>query len=196
MTDPSSVLKKGDVLRLQVSPQYATIHILPAPGSSEANDPKFPHHLHNAAELFLTLGMVPQAVQLKDCVDALLERYATNPDGRLGVRLGQACICWQCGYCGIPQDYSTEEDNASKPPGPCAKCQETQQIHWVRVTTPQKGDYLPWIEEAAMTPDQAKDLQAKQAQDLADRRAAVEASVAAALAAREESATEEESPTV
>ena len=70
-TDPSSVLKQGDVLRLEVSPQYATIRVLP--NGNEGNDANFPRNLHNAAELFLKCGMVPQAVKLKECVDGLLQ---------------------------------------------------------------------------------------------------------------------------
>lgn len=189
MTDPSSVLKQGDVLRLQVSPQYAIIQILP--NAAEAKDPNFPHNLHNAAELFLKLGMVPQAVKLKDCVDAILEKYQATPDGTSGVRLGQACVCWQCGYCGIPQDYTEEEEGNSsapkQPAGPCANCKETNQINWVRIKNSDntKANYLPWIEESAMTEEQTKELKAKKEKELAERRAAVEASVAAALAERQ-----------
>jgi len=195
MTDPSTILKEGDVLRLQVSPQYATIKIIPN-NSSEASDVNFPHNLHNAVELFLKLGMVPQAVNLKDRVDIMLERYKSNPDGKSGVRLGQACVCWHCGACGIPKDYaeqlgthdhqqSSSSSSSLPPPGPCYQCNETNQINGIRVTTPEAGQFWPWIEEAAMTEDQAKELKVKKEKELIERRKAVEASVAAALAERD-----------
>lgn len=183
MADPSNVIKQGDILRLEVSQKYATLHLVP--NGNEGKDPNFPHNLHNVAELFLKLGMVPQAVKLKDAVDALLERYQANPDGKSGVRLGQACVCFTCGYCGIPPDYS----ETNKTPGPCAECQAANQLNWVRVTQPNSKECLPWIEEAAMTEVQAKELKVKKEKELAERRAAVEASVAAALANRQEDST-------
>lgn len=154
MTDPTDVLKLGDVLRLEVSKQYANIRVIS--NGDEGKDNNFPCHLHNAAELFLKCGMVPQAVKLRECVDALLERYASNPDGKSGVRLGKGCICWQCGYCGVPKDY-TEGQTA---PGPCFNCSGTDQINWVGVTQKNGDEDLPWIEEAAMTKERAKELKA------------------------------------
>jgi len=180
MTDPSSVLKQGDVLRLEVSPQYATIRVIP--NGSEAQNANFPKNLHNAAELFLKLGMVPQAVKLKECVDALLQRFASNPDGKSGVRLGKGCVCWQCGFCGIPKDYVEGQPAA----GGCANCSAVDQLNWVAVSPEEKGsDDLPWIEEAAMSEAQAKELKAKKEKELAEKRAAVEARVAEAMAERE-----------
>ena len=117
MTDPSAVLKQGDMLRLEVSPQYATLHVVP--NGDEGQDANFPRNLHNAAELFLRLGMVPQAVKLKECVDGLLGRYTSNPDGKSGVRLGKGCVCWTCGYCGMPKNYTEEQQS----PGPFAIAQ-------------------------------------------------------------------------
>ncbi|CAB9518448.1 expressed unknown protein [Seminavis robusta] len=177
---PDKILREGDVLRMEVSPKYATIQIQPNIGSSEGNDPNFPRNLHNAVELFLKCGLVPNGVRLKDCTDKLLEIYAKDPSSN--IRLGRGCICWKCGYCGIPKDYSesNNNNNNNQPPGPCVHCHETQQINWVRVTHPTNGE-LPWIERANVTEEE------KQA-ELAAKRAAVEARVAQALKEREEAA--------
>ena len=181
-------LKQGDVLRLEINPQYAQIRIVP--NGTEGQDPNFPRNLHNAAELFLKLGMVPQAVKLKDCTDPLLELYAAGPGGRTGVRLGRACVCWQCGACGIPQDYQDDDDEKSqKPPGPCFQCGETNQINWVRVTQP-SGEDLPWMTVAPRSKEQEAEMKQQQEVELAARRAAVEARVAQALKEREEAAKE------
>lgn len=174
------------MLRLEISKQYATIRVVP--NGDEGKDQNFPRNLHNAAELFLKCGMVPQAVKLRECVDALLGHYADSPDGKRGVRLGKACVCWQCGYCGIPKDYV--EGKAA--PGPCFNCAGTEQINWVGVTQKSGNEDLPWIEEAAMTEKQAKELEEKKEKELAARRAAVEAQVAAAIAEREKAKTAEE----
>lgn len=181
MTDPSSILKQGDVLRLEISPQYATIQVMPNVGTNEGHDANFPRNLHNAAELFLKLGMIPNAVKLKECVDSVFTKYASTPDGKSGVRLGKACICWHCGYCGIPKDYTEQQIQ----PGPCYNCSSSAQLNWVRVCQPNGKEDLPWIEESAMTPEQAKELKTKKDKEMAERRAAVEARVAQALAERE-----------
>jgi hypothetical protein len=169
-------IQQGDLLRLEISPKYSTIGVIP--NGDEGNDATFPRNLHNAAELFLKLGMVPNAVKLKDATDKLLEMYEGDP--KTSVMLGQGCVCWSCGYCGIPKDY----DESRTTPGPCFNCNETNQINWVSIKHPD-GSILPWIESSAMTEEQAKQMKLKEENELAERRAAVEARVAAALEGRE-----------
>jgi hypothetical protein len=175
-------IQQGDLLRLEISPKYSTIGVIP--NGDEGNDANFPRNLHNAAELFLKLGMVPNAVKLKDGTDKLLEMYEGDP--KLSVMLGQGCVCWSCGYCGIPKDY----DESRTTPGPCFNCNETNQINWVSIKHPD-GHSLPWIESSAMTEEQAKQMKLKEENELVERRAAVEAQIAAALKERE--AAEKES---
>jgi hypothetical protein len=168
---PHKILQQGDVLRMEISSKYATIQI--QPNGDEEFDTNFPRNLHNAAELFLKCGLVPNAVRLKECTDSLLDMYANDPSK--AVKLGRGSVCWKCGYCGIPKEYSDNQ----KEPGPCLHCQETIQVNWVRVTQPNSDQDLPWIERAAVTE------QEKTAEQLA-KRAAVEARVAEALKEREE----------
>ena len=204
-TNPSSsetsqaILKQGDILRLEISPQFANIKV--QPNGNEGLDANFPKNLHNAAELFLKCGLVPNAVKLKECVDSLLERYASNSDQQnvslAGLRLGQACVCWECGHCGMPKNggvssSSSSSSNAQLPPGPCANCNGTNQVNWVIVTRGGANagcgdnmETLPWIEETALTEEHASELKAKKEKELAERRAVVEARVAEALAERE-----------
>lgn len=176
-------IKDGDILRLEVSQKYATISVVP--NGNEGLDANFPRNLHNSAELFLKLAMVPQAVKLKETTDKLLEMYEGKP--KTSIQLGQGCICWKCGYCGIPKDYTEDASKDLKPPGPCFHCNETDQINWVAIrhpTDPQQN--LPWIELSAMTEEEAKKLKENEERELAERRAAVEARVSAALKEREE----------
>ena len=179
-------IQQGDVLRLEISPKYATIRTVPKP--TEAQDANFPRNLHNAAELFLKCGLVPNAVKLKDATDEMMSLYSSDPDGRRGVRLGRACVCWSCGHVGIPTDYTEEQ----RDPGPCASCNETDQVNWVRVMSSATGETknkngaedLPWIEVAPMTEEQAKQMEEEKQKDLAARRAAVEENVRKALEER------------
>ena len=176
-------IQQGDVLRLEISPKYATIQVVP--NGNEGNDANFPRNLHNAAELFLKLGMVPNAVKLKTTTDKLLEMYQGEP--KTSVKLGKGCCCWRCGYVGIPKDY----DECQTKPGPCNDCQEMDQINWVSIQRPD-GTELPWIELSAMTSEQAKAMKVQEEKELAERRAAVEARVAAALKERQEKEEKEE----
>jgi hypothetical protein len=180
MTERNKILQPGDVLRMEVSPQYAMIKILPN-SSQEGQDRNFPRNLHNAAELFLKCGLVPNAVKLKECTDQLLELYQKDPTKLQGVKLGRGCICWHCGYVGIPKEYSDTQERA----GPCFLCSETNQINWVKIvannnkTHTDAADSFPWIERAEMTEEE------KMA-ELAAKRAAVEARVAEALKERDQ----------
>lgn len=178
-------IQQGDVLRLEISPKYATIQVLP--NGDEGNDENFPRNLHNAAELFLRLGMVPNAVKLKDTTDRLLEMYQGEP--KTSVKLGRGSLCWRCGYVGIPKDYDESQTN----PGPCNGCSGTDQINWVSIKRPDDdGTELPWIEQSAMTTEQAEAMKVKEEKELAERRAAVEARVAAALKERQTEVVVEE----
>lgn len=173
------MLKDGDVLRLEVSPKYATIQVLP--NGNEGMDANFPRNLHNAAELFLKCGLVPNAVKLKECTDAVLDIYQKDPSK--AIRLGRACVCWECGHCGIPKDYTESQVQ----PGPCTNCNGTTQINWVQILGPSdpKADgpnVLPWVEIAAKTEQELEE-------EMKAKRAAVEARVAEALKEREEEAS-------
>ncbi len=182
----------GEVVRevhLKISPQFATISVTPKE-DGEGNDRNFPRNLHNAAELFLRVGMVDNAERLKECGDKLISLYEDNPDGKTGIRVGQACVCWSCGYCGLPKGYQNLYGNNNKqkeiikfPPGPCFNCNETDQINWLQVTEKQgkKVIEIPWIETATLTEEEEKK---KQDAELAAKRAEVEAQVKKALAER------------
>jgi len=183
---------EGEVLRevhLKISPQYATIVVVPK--AEEARDKQFPHNLHNAAELFLRAGMVENAEKLKDSTDKMISLYADNPDGKTGVMIGQGCVCWNCGFCGLPKDF--KEENTKSPPGPCSGCNESEQINWLRVTQKQgtKVSDMPWIEVTPLSEEEAKK---KKDAVLAAKRAEVEAGVKKAIeerAAAEKSAKKE-----
>lgn len=122
--------------------------------------------------------MVPNAVNLKAATDKLFVLYEGPPKD--SIKMGQACVCWSCGHAGIPKDY----DESRKTPGPCVKCNETNQINWLVIKRPDASD-LPWMEASAMSTEQEKKMKENEEQELAERRAAVEARVAAALKERE-----------
>mmetsp|Transcript_41648 Transcript_41648/g.126269 ORF Transcript_41648/g.126269 Transcript_41648/m.126269 type:complete len:203 (-) Transcript_41648:182-790(-) len=180
---------EGEVLRevhLKVDSRFALISVRPKP--DETNDANFPRNLHNAAELFLRVGMVECAERLKDDTSSMLDRYATNPDGRTGLRIGRAVVCWSCGHCGLPDgggsgdgDGGKEDDRRENaPPRPCGRCGETEQTNWLRFSQ-KRGETLPWIETAPLSKEEKKK---REEADRAAKRAEVEANVKRALAER------------
>ena len=182
MSDES---ESGEILRevhLKISPQYATVAVIPRE-DGEKFDRNFPRNLHNAAELFLRVGLVPNAEKLKECTDKMINLYSDTPAGMTGVRLGKACVCWNCGYCGLPRDFKEIKSKKIAPPGPCFSCGETDQINWLRVTQKQGKciSEMPWIEIAPLSEEEAK--KKKQA-EIAAKRAEIEAKVKRALEER------------
>mmetsp|Transcript_24831 Transcript_24831/g.40248 ORF Transcript_24831/g.40248 Transcript_24831/m.40248 type:complete len:222 (+) Transcript_24831:40-705(+) len=145
----------GELLReieLKIDIRSASILIIPK--QDEVNDTNMPKNLHNAAELFLRVGMVNAAETVKKNVAQLLDIYSNNPDGKSNFIVGRGNVCWACGHCGIPKgggggaktnqnkgnNHNIQDDNDDDllykiPPGPCNKCGETEQVNWIKVTT-------------------------------------------------------------
>ena len=175
----------GEVLReIELKIDIRSASILVIPKIDELNDTNMPKNLHNAAELFLRVGMVDAAERVKKNVADLLEVYVNNPDGKSNFIVGRGVVCWACGYCGIPKGdgattqngYSIKDDLVKIPPGPCNNCGETEQVNWLRVTKPavdatkknKKKEELPWIEAPPLSEEEMK--KKKEAQLIAKRK--------------------------
>uniref|UniRef100_A0A7S2L3Z1 Uncharacterized protein n=1 Tax=Skeletonema marinoi TaxID=267567 RepID=A0A7S2L3Z1_9STRA len=184
----------GEVLReveLKIDIRSATILVIPK--SDEIQDKNMPRNLHNAAELFLRVGMVDAAENVKRNVADLLDIYSNDPDGKSNFHVGRGVVCWACGHCGIPKGGANQKGNNIKDdldkitPGPCNKCGETEQVNWLKVTQPvdatnTKKEELPWIETPPLSEEEMK--KKKEAQLLAKRKE-VEEQVKRALEERE-----------
>lgn len=189
----------GELLReieLKIDIRSASILIIPKP--DEIQDRNMPKNLHNAAELFLRVGMVEAAENVKRDVADLLDIYVNNPDGKSNFLVGRGVVCWACGHCGIPkgggEGNSTVKDDLLRniPPGPCNKCGEIEQVNWLKVTQKPGGvdatknksneGELPWIETPPLSKEEEE--KKKEAQLLAKRKE-VEEQVKRALEERE-----------
>lgn len=180
---------EGEVVRevhLKVDTRFALVSVLPKP--DETTDANFPRNLHNAAELFLRVDMVENAERLRDDTASMLDLYADNPDGRTGLRVGRAVVCWSCGRCGLPEgageggagSSANDDRDERAPPRPCGRCGEAEQTNWLRFSQ-KRGETLPWIEAAPLSEEERRK---KDEADEAARRAEVEANVKSALAKR------------
>ena len=175
---PAPGEKRREVV-LKVDKRFGAIKV--EAKSGEGADANFPKNLHNAAELFLRVGLVDNAERLRATTAAMFDIYAVPPDGRSAHSLGRAAVCWGCGHCGLPKVSKAGVADGEGPPRPCARCGDADQTNWVRVTRPSEAGSVPWIQETELD-EKAKE--AKQRALVQAKRAEVEASVAAALAAR------------
>jgi hypothetical protein len=189
MATPAAGGAKEEVFYLNVDKRLALITI--AAKDAERNDANMPKNLHNGAELFLRVGMMENMERLRETTAKMLDMYADNPDGRTGILIGRACVCWSCGHCGLPKPgmdgKRPGDENVKSPPGPCGNCGETDQVNWLGVTQNQEGKKstdLPWIEAAPLTEAEAEK---KKAADLFSKRAEIEANVKLAVSQREAS---------
>lgn len=176
----------GETVRevhLKVDTRFAMILVTPKP--DEIKDANFPRNLHNAAELFLRVDMVGAAETLRASTAAMLDIYSDNSDGKAGVQLGRACVCWSCGSAGLPKPDADGkrrgDSDTNSPPGACGSCGEAMQTNWLKVTQKGKKEEIPWIEQAAMTPEEKVQ---KDAAEKLGKRKEIEANVAAALKER------------
>lgn len=192
MTTQAGQEVSGELLReieLKIDIRSASILVIPKP--DEVQDKNMPKNLHNAAELFLRVGMVDAAENVKRNVADLLDIYSNNPDGKSNFLVGRGVVCWACGHCGIPkggEGNTVKDDLRHIPPGPCNKCGEIEQVNWLKVTQPgvdatksKKGE-LPWIETPPLSKEEEK--KKKEAQLLAKRKE-VEEQVKRALEERD-----------
>ena len=75
----------------------------------------------------------------------MLGTLAAGPDGKTTQRLGRACVCWGCGFVGLPTNAAHCSEKGSSPAGVCAGCGGDEQTNFVQGIRAD-GAKLPWIE--------------------------------------------------
>ena len=131
---------------LKFDKRFASIKI--EPKEDERDDPNFPRNLHNAAELLIATKHGAEAAAMHAATTKLLEILEAGPSGRASQRVGRGCVCWSCGFVGLPTNQCDEQ--ALEPPGVCASCGKFD-TNFVRVVNAD-GATVPWIEAAAEAP--------------------------------------------
>jgi hypothetical protein len=110
------------------------------PKSSEVDDANMPRSIFNAITLFHTTGNSTAAARCHDCLTSTLNLLATGPDGKTEIKIGSPCICWECGYLGIPEREIEEGVHE------CRNCKSSHQTNVVEGLQPD-GSQIPWIEK-------------------------------------------------
>jgi hypothetical protein len=126
---------------LTFSPKLASIKVLPNPG--EDSSPNFPRNLHNASEVFLRAGLIDHATRLHGCITTVLDVLENGPDGKTSHALGRGCVCWNCGYAGIPKNADECHVTEIDPAAVCGGCGEDDQTNFVRILI--EGKEIPWM---------------------------------------------------
>lgn len=63
----------------------------------------------------------------------------------LVVRVGRGCICWQCGFAGLPKNVEHVHKIGVVPVGVCGNCGSNTQTNFLRPSG-KDGKEMPWIQ--------------------------------------------------
>ena len=80
------------------------------------------------------------------CIERVLKTYAAGPDGKSKISIGEAIICFDCGFVGLPVDSETKLTPR------CRSCSSKEQINFISFIQPD-GSIIPWIELELQCPD-------------------------------------------
>ena len=149
------------------SSQYNSIKIIPKP--DELNDKNFPPSLLAAMELFSKVKMLQQGRELQTSIETFCRLLESGPPVE-AISMGVACICWECGHCGLPVNVAevtknapataTREELSKAPIAICSKCSGDVQTNLIRVTQP-NGSMIPWIESKGEQKKKAEEAREK-----------------------------------
>ena len=144
---------------LSIPSQYNAFEILPKDASEQA-DERMPKTVGHAFLIFTQTDEAASAERCKLCMDRYLQLLAAGPTGSLIVNVGQACLCWSCGFVGLPgnaEEFEGIESESGEgqvrslmPPGgpgvQCRNCKQAEKTNWI---IGRQGDGpLPFLEAA------------------------------------------------
>ena len=129
---------EGAKVQLEFDATYANFKV--ERKSDEIGDKNFPGSLHNVAELFGSLRMVAHLTNLHKCVEQFKRILKEGPDGKQTNGMGQAIVCFNCGFVALPKGGDVGME--------CANCGEKEQTNKV-VCKQKDGSIVPWIENRA-----------------------------------------------
>ena len=140
-----------------VPAQYGAFEIFPRDEAEEA-DERMPRTVGHAYLVLVQTGETESAERCRNCMDRYLQVLAAGPSGNLSVNVGQACICWGCGYVGIPantDDLDAQSEDPIKrrmPPfAVCKQCKSGEKTNYV-IGKAEGDSPLPFIEAAMQGP--------------------------------------------
>ena len=139
---------EGAKIQLEFDNSYANFKV--ERKADEIGDKNFPGSLHNVAELFGNLQMIrPHLTNLHECVERFKRILKEGPDGKQTNGMGQAIVCFNCGFVALPKGGDVGME--------CANCGEKEHTNKV-VCKQGDGSIVPWIENrvAPMTKEERR----------------------------------------
>ena len=110
------------------------------PKTTEINDKNIPKTIFDAISLFYSTNNLERANKCSNCLTSTLTLLSNGPDGKTEIKIGTPCICWECGYLGIPE---SEKENEIYQ---CNNCKLEDHTNLVEGIQPD-GSKIPWIEK-------------------------------------------------
>ena len=141
----------------QIPAAYGAFEIF-ARDEEEQADEKMPKTVGHALLLLMASGESESTARCRDCMDKYLQILAAGPSGSLTVNVGQACLCWGCGFVGIPSNTDALEAEATDDPvrkkmPPFAVCKHCGSDDKTNFIIGKSGDSpLPFIETSSPAP--------------------------------------------
>jgi hypothetical protein len=123
---------------VNIPQSFSLFKIIPKP--TEVDDANIPRSIFAAIALFHSTGNSTAAGRCHDCLTSTLNLLAAGPDGKTEIKIGSPCLCWECGFLGIP-DIQIEEGVSE-----CRNCKSSLQTNTVEGLQPD-GSQIPWIEK-------------------------------------------------
>jgi hypothetical protein len=137
----------NDPAAAEIKATFANIKI--EPKIEELGQPNMPKNLHNACELFVMVQLLENSVRCANCINKYLGLIAANPDGTSKNNMGRACICWNCGYVGLPENAAHTPKSGVRGVLPlCKNCKQDDETNWVKPLNSKKKE-IPWMENVS-----------------------------------------------
>jgi hypothetical protein len=160
---------------MEIPAAYRAFRVVKNQSDPVADYSKMPADLAEATLLFYRTGQFPCAEKCRvsidryyyyfdiglnsccnDYVDRVLEILRDGPTANRKIDLGTACVCWRCGFVGIPKNRDeigtqTEELSSTNTLATCRECGELEDTNLVICKQPD-GTIIPWMETDNMGP--------------------------------------------
>jgi len=128
----------------QIPAAYASFHVLPN-ASDDPSDERMPKNLAQACLLFHQTNNDKCLDRLHEDMGRLLSILAKGPDGKTKISIGKGCICWSCGFVGLPSNAQEVETTSGFIAATCKLCSLNDDTNFIEGRQPD-GSAIPFIE--------------------------------------------------
>ena len=89
--------------KYEIPEELANFKIFPKDEEEEL-DGNMPRDMVSAFSIFVRTNQINSAMRCKQCMVNMLDILKKGPDGSSKINIGQAVICWGCGFVGLPKN--------------------------------------------------------------------------------------------